>query len=510
MQDSLSSLHKHLDQVRALFDTNVPQSPPEKDCRDSIDQTLEAIRQDLLLLTGKLRIDVILQAKGSKRLEAWYVVQRKFQSDDIRSIKERLASSKETLLIHFLVLSLHISYKARDEDCKTRDEVTDLKAFSRPILETLLNHAILTEKRQRSQVAESRSIRQLQYATGTHGASNTFPEDESDLNYHYAFKRWRDKSEHMIADVPWHQVSNSNYVPSILNESRDGASIAPTALDLEETNGLPPSSRLGSGLSRVEEIPDEPPEDVTEELVDWCKEQGYPVQASNFRCDLICETAPSALKGTAPIHHAIKTNNMTVLEKMLSQKCNIEVRLEDGSQDLTPFLLACSELNASAVRLLLAKGANADATDRTGKTGLHLCQSSKFKGRPVAKLLLEDARAMVLDVNAQDQFGMTATHIAARVGDVEMLEYLLLDQHGKKVADANAQQQDGSTPLMVALKSNIANKKQVIDVLLRYTDLSIKNKYGEDAKRVAPKEQLHLAKPSKPPEGFKTCDHGLF
>ncbi|KAF5577365.1 ankyrin repeat [Fusarium pseudoanthophilum] len=490
MQDTLSSLHKCLDHVRALFDTNVPQSPPEKDFRDSIDQTLEVIRQDLLLLTGKLHIDVILEAKGSKRLEAWYVLQRKFQSDDIRSIKERLAWSKETLLIHFLVLSLHISCKARDDDCKTRDEVTDLKAFSRPILETLLNHAILTEKRQRSQVAESRSIRQLQYAANTHGASNTFPEEESDLNYHNAFKRWRDKSEHMIADVPWHQVSNSNYVPSILNESRDGASIVPTVLELEETDGLSPSSRLGSGLPRVEEIPDEPPEDVTEELIDWCKEQGYPVQASNFRCDLICQMAPSALKGTAPIHHAIKTNNMTVLEKMLSQKSNKEVRLEDGSQDLTPFLLACSELKADAVKILLAKGAKADATDSKGQTGLHLCQSSKFAGRRVAKRLLEDPRAVALDVNAQDQFGMTATHIAARVGDVKMLEYLLLDQHGKKVADANAQQQDGSTPLIVAMKSNISNKKQVLEVLLRYSDLSIKNKNGEDAKKVAPKEEV--------------------
>ncbi|KAG5769098.1 hypothetical protein H9Q72_003573 [Fusarium xylarioides] len=481
MQDSLSSLHTSLDQVRALFDANVPQSPPEKDCRDSIDQTLELIRRDLLLLTGKLHIDVILEAKGSKRLEAWYVLQRKFQSDDIRNIKERLAGSKEILLIHFLVLSFHMNYK-------TRDEVTDSNAFSRPILEKLLNHAVLTEKRQRSQVAESRSIKQLQHATDTHGASNTFPEDESDLNYHNAFKKWRDKSEHMIADVPWHQVSNSNYVPSILNESRDGASIVPTVLDLEETNVLSSFSRLGSDLSRVEEIPDEPPEDVTEELVDWCKEQGYPVKASNFRCDLIYETAPVALRGTAPIHQAIKTNNMAVLEKMLSQDCNNEVRLEDGSQDLTPFLLACSELKADAVKILLAKGAKADATDRKGQTGLHLCQSSKFEGRRVAKRLLEDPRAMALDVNAQDQFGMTATHIAARVGDVKMLEYLLLDQHGKKVADANAQQQDGSTPLMVALKSNIANKKQVIDVLLRYSDLGIKDKYGEDAKKVAPKE----------------------
>ncbi|KAF5708824.1 ankyrin repeat [Fusarium globosum] len=430
MQDTLAALHTRLDQVRALFDANVPQSPLEKDYRNSIDRTLENIHRGLSLLTSKLHIDVILEAKGSKRLDAWYVLQRKFQSDDIRNIKERLAGSEELLQSHFEML--YISYK-------TRDEVTDFKAFVRPILEKLLFHATLTEERQRYQAAESRSIKQLQHVTNALGTGYTFPGEESDLDYHDAFKTWKDKSEAMImsiADPPWHQVSNSNYVPSIRNESRDGASILPTVRDFREKDGASPSLRVTPNLSHVE-------------------------------YDLIWETAPVALKGTSPMHQAIKTNNMVVLEKMLSRDCNIEMRLEDGSQDPTPFLLACSELNAFAVKLLLTKGAKADATDRTGKTGLHLAEA--------------------LDVNAQDQFGMTAAHIAAPVGDVKMLEYLLLDQYGKKVADANAQQQDGSTPLMVALKSNIANKKQVIDVLSRCSDLRVKNKNGEDAKEVAAK-----------------------
>ncbi|KAG4288508.1 hypothetical protein FPRO06_06160 [Fusarium proliferatum] len=480
MQDTLSALHTRLDQVRALFDANVPESPLEKDYRASIDKALDTIHRDLLLLTDKLHINVILEATGSKRLEAWCVLQRKFQSDDIRTIKERLARSEDLLQSHFEMLSM------------TLDEVTHLKASMRPILEKLLFHARLTEQRQRDQAAESRSIRRLRHVTDAHAASNSVPpEDESDRDYHDAFKTWEDRSEDMImsiADLPWHQVSNSDYVPSILNESRDGASVVPTVRDLGEPNGASPWSRRFPNLLHIEEIPDESPQqDVTEDIFDWCKEQGFPVKGSSFRYDLICETAPVALKGTPPMHQAIKTNNMAVLEKMLSQDCNIEVRLEDGSQDLTPFLLACSELNAAAVKLLLTKGAKADATDRSGKTGLHLCQSSKFEGRRVAKLLLGDSRAEALDVNAQDQFGMTAAHIAARVGDVKMLEYLLLDQYGKKVADANAQQQDGSTPLMVALKSNIANKKQVIDVLSRCSDLRVKNKNGEDAKEVAAK-----------------------
>ncbi|KAF5618367.1 ankyrin repeat [Fusarium sp. NRRL 52700] len=483
MQDTLSALHTRLDQVRALFDENVPQSPIEKDYRDSIDRTLETIHKDLLLLSGKLRIDVILEAEGSKRLETWYVVQRKFQSDDIRNIKERLAGCEGHLQSHFLMLLTFITYK-------TRDEVADFKVLLRPILEKLLFNATIMEKRQRAQVADSRSIKQLQHATDARGVSTIFPQDESDRNYHNAFESWREKSEDMImsiADLPWHQVSNSKHVPSILNESRDGASTIHAVRELEETNAASPSSGLGLGLSRVEEIPDEPPEDATEELIDWCREQGYPVRDPNFRYDLICEMVPCVLKGTSPIHQAIKTNNIAVLEKMLSQDCNIEVRLDDGTQDLTPFLLACSELNATAVERLLVKGAKADATDRTGKTGLHLCQSSKFEGISVAKVLFEHPRAEALDVNAQDHFHMTAAHIAARVGDVRMLEYLLLDENGKRVADANAQQQDGSTPLMVALKSNISNKKDVIDVLFGCSDLNVRNNNGQDAKKVAEK-----------------------
>ncbi|KAF5658383.1 hypothetical protein FDENT_14083 [Fusarium denticulatum] len=453
MQGTLAALHTRLDQVRALIDANVPQSPVERDFRDSIDRTLENINRDLRSLTGKLHIEEILEAKGSKRLDAWSVLQRKFRSDDIRNIKERLAGSEGLLQSHFEMLSIYVSYK-------TRDEVTNFKAFLRPVLEKLLIYATITEEHE-------------------HGASNNFLEDKSDLDYHDTFKIWEDKSKDMIMSIdypPWHQVSNSNYVPSILNERRDGAGMVPTVRESEETIGPSPSSRLTSGPPRNDEIPEEPPED-----------------ASNFRYKHIFEMAAGALKCTSPIHQAIKTNNMTVLEKMLSQNCNIEVRLEDGSQELTPFLLACSELNAPAVTLLLAKGANADATDRAGKTGLHLCQSSKFEGKGVAKLLLEDPRTMALDVDAQDQFCMAAIHIAARVRDVRMLQYLLLDQHSKRVTDANSQQQDGSTPLRVTLKSNIANKKQIIDVLLRYSDLSVKNKNGEEAKKLAPREiRWHL------------------
>ncbi|KAF4334826.1 ankyrin repeat [Fusarium beomiforme] len=513
MQDTLAALHLRLYQIHGLFKEDVPQSPREKDYRASIISTLDRIRNDLLSLTERLRIRAILAAEGSARLEAWADLQRKFKSDDIQNIKERLTSAEAHLQSHFEMFSLFMAFKMQHEFTEPNAPIR----LIRPILKKLLRDAAFTQQRQRSEFAESRSIRLFRRTTGAHDASNNASlECDSDLTYHDEFERWKVDFEGMIesvVDLPLHQVSNSRYVPSILNESRDGHSIASTSQDFIEANRASLSPIFGSDLPYVAEEPEEPLQhDPTEAAVDWCKQQGYPVSGSNFRFDLSLETASGELKGLSPIHQAIKQDNMSVLEQMLSGDCDVEVRLQSGPedvnpfQDATPFLLACSTRNVRAARLLLSKGAKADAKDCTGKTGLHLCQtsSSRSGGRRIAELLLEDPRAEALDVNAQDKYGQTAAHIAARVGNVGMLEYLLLEGNGKKVADANAQQNDGSTPLMVALTSSITNKKQVINVLLKHSDLEIKNDKGKNAKSLAKeyserdcykhlRDQIHIA-----------------
>lgn len=107
MQRTLAALHTRLDQVRSLFDENAPQSSREKDYRDSIIITLEKIDQDLSSLRSKLRIDEILDAGNSARLKTWAVVQRMFDTEEIRNIKERLAGSEAHLQSHFEMLSLY-------------------------------------------------------------------------------------------------------------------------------------------------------------------------------------------------------------------------------------------------------------------------------------------------------------------------------------------------------------------------------------------------------------------
>lgn len=116
MQRTLAALHTRLDQVRSLFDENAPQSHREKDYRDSIIITLKKIDQDLSSLRTKLRIDEIVDAGNRARLKTWAVIQRIFDTEEIRNIKERLAGFEAHLQSHLEILSmygfmLHSSYR---------------------------------------------------------------------------------------------------------------------------------------------------------------------------------------------------------------------------------------------------------------------------------------------------------------------------------------------------------------------------------------------------------------
>ncbi|KAI6747594.1 hypothetical protein HG530_015702 [Fusarium avenaceum] len=490
MQRTLAALHTRLDQVRSLFDENAPQSHREKDYRDSIIITLKKIDQDLSSLRTKLRIDEIVDAGNRARLKTWAVIQRIFDTEEIRNIKERLAGFEAHLQSHLEILSILMLFNMRTE---FRTEFRELGVLIRPILKKLLQDATAREGRQRSDAADSRSIQSSLIRSGSICANvNILSQNNSDFGYYHEFELWKRKSEDMIESVietPWHQVANSRYAPSISEERHDGVSITPTAQDSTEMNRTSTLPKFFSGLYPVAETTDEPSyQGITQEALDWCRQQGYPVDRPNFRCDISDDTIPGELKGVSPIHQAIKKGDMRVLEQILSwSDCNADVRLRDWPEDATPFLLACSKRSLSAVKLLVAKGVQVDAKTSTGKTGLHLCQSSTSgRGRlAIAELLLEDPKAKALDVNAQDRFGMTAAHIAATVGDVKMIEYLFYEKEGKRSANADVQQQDGSTPLMVALKSNIVNKRQVVELLAEHSNLEIKNNKGKSAEKIA-------------------------
>ncbi|KAL6854820.1 hypothetical protein ACO1O0_005947 [Amphichorda felina] len=146
----------------------------------------------------------------------------------------------------------------------------------------------------------------------------------------------------------------------------------------------------------------------------------------------------------------------------------------------------CATNVSEAVRILLDKGASVGAKDCAGMNGLHRCQTSVPGGTEIARLLLKHTKSGWMDIEEKDHNGKTAVHLAAQMGNVPMLEFLLNPKRG---ADPNARQSDGSTPIMVAVLSSIDNKKNVVNVLLENkADISIQNKNQQTVQDIAKRQ----------------------
>lgn len=231
-------------------------------------------------------------------------------------------------------------------------------------------------------------------------------------------------------------------------------------------------------------IPPENPYDAN--TIEWCRKQGFQVDKEGFGYHVCATNVSGRLKGFSPVHQAVKMNAVDQLKHMLAFSCNLEYRLETSHDDPTPLLLACSERNTEAVRILLDKGASVGAKDCAGMNGLHRCQTSVPGGTEIARLLLKHTKSGRMDIEEKDHNGKTAVHLAAQMGNVPMLEFLLNPKRG---ADPNARQSDGSTPIMVAVLSSIDNKKNVVNVLLKNkADISIQNKNQQTVQDIAKRQ----------------------
>lgn len=112
---------------------------------------------------------------------------------------------------------------------------------------------------------------------------------------------------------------------------------------------------------------------------------------------------------------------------------------EPGYYGRTPFMIAALANNIEKMNLLLNKGANINATDKEGKTALHI---ASFTNPKLIKQLI-DAGA---DLNLKDKDGNTAMHLAASWGRLDSIKILLENK-----ININAINNDGYTPLGLAL-----------------------------------------------------------
>lgn len=95
---------------------------------------------------------------------------------------------------------------------------------------------------------------------------------------------------------------------------------------------------------------------------------------------------------------------------------------------------------AETIALLVAHGADANATDEQGRTALHQAASGDGTAGAAQALLASGA-----DVNAQDERGRTPLHLAAGVPRLDIVHVLV--HHG---ADVNVEDTQGRTPLALA------------------------------------------------------------
>jgi ankyrin repeat protein len=133
----------------------------------------------------------------------------------------------------------------------------------------------------------------------------------------------------------------------------------------------------------------------------------------------------------ATMEDAIAKNDVASVRKHTywckkDRNCDLDKNLRD----------AASRNDAAITKVLLAAGAQVNASDAARETPLH---TAAVRGRKTVAQVLLQAGA---DVNARDEYGLTPLHSAAAWGHVELTRILL-----GAGADANAGDARRQTPL---------------------------------------------------------------
>lgn len=164
------------------------------------------------------------------------------------------------------------------------------------------------------------------------------------------------------------------------------------------------------------------------------------------------EVNATDLAGDTPLHKACLSGETAIVEKILAKlkKTNRtkHLKLLDNYAKLTPMHIACREGHAKIVDLFLKFGFDLSRLNigSNYSTPLHLaCESGK-----------EQIVAMLVGANvfSEREGKITAAHIAAKHGYIEVMKELLKSKQGRsilKTVDVNEQ-----TPLHYAARNNRA------------------------------------------------------
>uniref|UniRef100_A0A671R4K9 non-specific serine/threonine protein kinase n=1 Tax=Sinocyclocheilus anshuiensis TaxID=1608454 RepID=A0A671R4K9_9TELE len=204
------------------------------------------------------------------------------------------------------------------------------------------------------------------------------------------------------------------------------------------------------------------------------------------------------------IIHAINDDNVPGLKHLLGSLTSYDIN-QSNKHGTPPLLIAAGCGNVQIIDVLMKKGAEIQAFDKTGANAIYYAARHGHVGT------LRFLHEKKCPLNIQDKSGETALHVAARYGNVDVVQYLcsihanpdLVDReqetplhcaawHGYSAVaralceagcDVNARNREGESPLLTASARGF---KDIVECLLEHgADLDSADKDGHIA--------LHLA-----------------
>eukprot|EP00941_MAST-03F_sp_MAST-3F-sp1_P000548 g548.t1 len=161
--------------------------------------------------------------------------------------------------------------------------------------------------------------------------------------------------------------------------------------------------------------------------------------------------------GNTPLHVAAKAGQVSCMSLLIEAGAQVDSRNEDG---LTPLHVAAAG-RPEAMFVLLSAGADIRKKCDNGSLATHYAACGHVEC--LLYLILRGSEFPRIDLNAVDNFGMTAAHVAATCGSGDVIA--LLAENGADLAQSDAA---GCTPYHCAVSSGYGDDESVVGPLLAF------------------------------------------